>query len=174
MFIGYPDGYKGWKFYNPTTKCTIISECADFDERNTISSPTPTLPSIQSHTPRYTAPDIEDTPEDNALEAPRVLHPGGHLILLGSRTQNPTPQLQHLNHSQMLLRLHLLHLSLCRVRLALVCACLEEFARDLKNGGNSAQHSWSTMTRTTLMTKKLILCTVLPLIQHIPGHSERP
>ncbi|KAI0923982.1 hypothetical protein AcV5_010529 [Taiwanofungus camphoratus] len=33
VFIGYPDGYKGWKFYNPTTKKTIISERADFDER---------------------------------------------------------------------------------------------------------------------------------------------
>ena len=33
IFIGYPEGYKGWKFYNPTTKKTIISERADFDER---------------------------------------------------------------------------------------------------------------------------------------------
>ena len=31
IFIGYPDGYKGWKFYNPTEK-VIISERADFDE----------------------------------------------------------------------------------------------------------------------------------------------
>src|ERR1700742_2036699 len=33
IFIGYPDGYKGWKFYNPTTKKVVISERADFDER---------------------------------------------------------------------------------------------------------------------------------------------
>ena len=33
VFIGYPDGYKGWMFYNPTTKRTVISECAEFDER---------------------------------------------------------------------------------------------------------------------------------------------
>ena len=46
MFIGYPDGYKGWKFYNPTTKCTIISEHIDFDEHTPISLPTPTLPTI--------------------------------------------------------------------------------------------------------------------------------
>ena len=32
VFIGYPDGYKGWKFYNPITKCAVISECAEFDE----------------------------------------------------------------------------------------------------------------------------------------------
>jgi transposase InsO family protein len=33
VFIGYPDGYKGWKFYNPTTKKVVISERAEFDER---------------------------------------------------------------------------------------------------------------------------------------------
>ena len=33
VFIGYPTGYKGWKFYNPTTKKVIISERAEFDER---------------------------------------------------------------------------------------------------------------------------------------------
>jgi hypothetical protein len=33
VFIGYPAGYKGWLFYNPTTKKTIISERAEFDER---------------------------------------------------------------------------------------------------------------------------------------------
>ena len=26
IFIGYPSGYKGWKFYNPETKKVIISE----------------------------------------------------------------------------------------------------------------------------------------------------
>ena len=33
VFIGYPDGYKGWKFYNPTSRRVIISERAEFDER---------------------------------------------------------------------------------------------------------------------------------------------
>ena len=33
IFIGYPQGYKGWKFYNPDTKKVLISEHADFDER---------------------------------------------------------------------------------------------------------------------------------------------
>src|SRR6202012_6309436 len=32
VFIGYPDGYKGWKFWDPVSKCTIISERAEFDE----------------------------------------------------------------------------------------------------------------------------------------------
>ena len=26
IFIGYPPDYKGWKFYNPVTKTTVISE----------------------------------------------------------------------------------------------------------------------------------------------------
>jgi len=33
--FGYPDGYKGRKFYNPKTKKVIISERADFDEQYT-------------------------------------------------------------------------------------------------------------------------------------------
>ena len=32
IFIGYPQEYKGWKFYNPGTKRVIILECANFDE----------------------------------------------------------------------------------------------------------------------------------------------
>lgn len=26
IFIGYPDGFKAWKFYNPATKRIVISE----------------------------------------------------------------------------------------------------------------------------------------------------
>ncbi len=33
IFIGYPQSYKGWKFYNPLTRQVLISERADFDER---------------------------------------------------------------------------------------------------------------------------------------------
>ena len=33
IFLGYPDGYKGWRFYNPSTKRIVISERAIFDER---------------------------------------------------------------------------------------------------------------------------------------------
>ena len=32
VFIGYPAGYKGWKFYNPGNKKVVISKRADFDE----------------------------------------------------------------------------------------------------------------------------------------------
>jgi len=33
IFVGYPPGYKAWKFYNPVTKKFVISERAIFDER---------------------------------------------------------------------------------------------------------------------------------------------
>jgi len=33
VFIGYPGGYKGWSFYNPLTKKTIVSDSVTFDER---------------------------------------------------------------------------------------------------------------------------------------------
>ena len=43
-FIGYPAGYKGWKFYNPVTKKVIISERAEFDERYFLCSKGPRGP----------------------------------------------------------------------------------------------------------------------------------
>src|SRR5204863_7736443 len=59
VFIGYPPGYKGWKFYNPVTKHVVISERAEFDERYfpcSKDSKGPAvfslvLPSISSQTP---------------------------------------------------------------------------------------------------------------------------
>jgi len=33
IFMGYPSGYNGWKFYNPTTQKYLISERAEFNER---------------------------------------------------------------------------------------------------------------------------------------------
>ncbi|GLB43908.1 putative encoded by [Lyophyllum shimeji] len=35
VFIGYPEGVKGWKFFNPKIRKVIVSERADFDERYT-------------------------------------------------------------------------------------------------------------------------------------------
>ena len=45
IFIGYPPDYKGWKFYNPITKKSVVSECAQFDERYFlgIKESTPTI-----------------------------------------------------------------------------------------------------------------------------------
>jgi hypothetical protein len=47
IFIGYVQGYRGWKFYNPLTKQTLISECAGFDEHFFIH---------QRHTASFAAP----------------------------------------------------------------------------------------------------------------------
>src|SRR6201746_2156918 len=80
VFIGYPQGYKGWKFYNPTTKKTVIAERADFDERyfplsKRPSSPSIPLPSPVENTPAVlptTAP-VETTPVAPIRPAPRSL-----------------------------------------------------------------------------------------------------
>ena len=34
VFIGYPSGVKGWKFWNPVTKKCVISNDAEFDKQN--------------------------------------------------------------------------------------------------------------------------------------------
>jgi len=52
VFIGYSAGYKSWLFYNPTTKKTIISERAEFDEHHfpglsKSKSPLPLSPSAE-------------------------------------------------------------------------------------------------------------------------------
>ena len=63
IFIGYADGYKGWKFYNPTTRKVVISERADFDERymyynKSLSMPPPhpqnSEPNDESNSSDYT------------------------------------------------------------------------------------------------------------------------
>src|ERR1700712_3703123 len=66
VFIGYPQGYKGWKFYNPTSKKTVISERADFDERYFTLSKRPSSPSID---PPSTA--VETTPARATAPLPR-------------------------------------------------------------------------------------------------------
>ena len=48
IFIGYPDGVKGWKFWNPETKKVVISERAEFDEHYTYRT-AGKLPSVQTH-----------------------------------------------------------------------------------------------------------------------------
>ena len=67
VFIGYPQGYKGWKFYNPTTKKVVISERADFDERYFPMSKRPTSAS-------FPAPsvEVESTPSTTPATVPRT------------------------------------------------------------------------------------------------------
>jgi hypothetical protein len=60
VFIGYPQGYKGWKFYNPVTKKVFISERADFDERYFMLQ-------------RHSVPHLPPTRPDTLLETPPVI-----------------------------------------------------------------------------------------------------
>jgi hypothetical protein len=66
IFIGYPSDYKGWKFYNPVTKKSIISERAQFDERYFLgikgSIPTITPTSLLEHPPTPSSPDSSQQP----------------------------------------------------------------------------------------------------------------
>ena len=70
IFIGYPDGYKGWKFYNPETNKVIICECADFDERYTYKGQLLTPKERIDPEPQPLIPGIEDDalPNDIATE----------------------------------------------------------------------------------------------------------
>ena len=67
IFIGYPPDYKGWKFYNPVTKKSVISECAQFDERYFLgikgSNPTIIPTSLLEDPPTPSQPSVPlDTP----------------------------------------------------------------------------------------------------------------
>jgi len=78
VFIGYPPGYKGWKFYNPTTKRTIIFERADFDECpvNTSSTKHPAVVNHQQLNPPnapYAPPELTgDVDDDEPVAAPEM------------------------------------------------------------------------------------------------------
>jgi hypothetical protein len=79
VFIGYPAGYKGWKFYNPNTKKSFICERADFDERffpSNRSNPSPSisltpspLPPLDTVNDNAQMPDLEGDNNDIPLPA---------------------------------------------------------------------------------------------------------
>ncbi|OAX32542.1 hypothetical protein K503DRAFT_843119 [Rhizopogon vinicolor AM-OR11-026] len=80
VFIGYPQGYKGWKFYNPTTKKTVIAERANFDARHFPLSKCPTEPSVLVPiTPTHSLPlpnrPTPSLPLAKTPEAPHDIHP---------------------------------------------------------------------------------------------------
>jgi len=85
VFIGYPPGYKGWKFYNATTKHIIISEHADFDECpvNTTLTQHPAVVNHQQLNPSnapYVPPKLTgDVNDDEPVAAPEMLPPQGEL-----------------------------------------------------------------------------------------------
>ena len=66
VFIGYPQGYKGWKFYNPTMKKVVISERADFDKKYFPMSKHFTSPSFAPP-----SAEVESTPSTPPALVPR-------------------------------------------------------------------------------------------------------
>ncbi len=91
VFIGYPMGYKGWKFYNPVTKCVVISECAEFDERyfpglkHHWNEPAvnPNLPLIISEwVDPATAVQLPDNDDDDEPPPPKRVRLIHHCLLL--------------------------------------------------------------------------------------------
>jgi hypothetical protein len=104
IFIGYPPDYKGWKFYNPVTKKSVISERAQFDERYFLgikeSVPTIVSTSLLEHPPTHTSlsqqpssvplniPPPDDSDGDSADFEDVYDHGGG---IVGSAPTHPTP-----------------------------------------------------------------------------------
>src|SRR6266404_4258343 len=82
VFIGYPQGYKGWKFYNPVTKKVIISERADFDERFFMlqKHSVPQLPPPHPESLIDPPPTVSLLPEllDDALDPPEDPQKSNH------------------------------------------------------------------------------------------------
>jgi len=103
VFIGYPAGYKGWKFYNPTTKKTIICERAEFDERSFLLKPSnpplpPLLPNTQPDPVAQTdvqVPDLrgdDDLPPQNDAVIPALAPAPAPLPLAPLHVQPPLPE----------------------------------------------------------------------------------
>lgn len=61
IFVGYPAQYKGWEFYNPSTKRLVLSDRADFDER--------VFPGLATRIPE---PPAFPTPPASSLPPPLV------------------------------------------------------------------------------------------------------
>jgi hypothetical protein len=75
IFIGYPDGYKGWKFYIPSTKKAVISERADFDERYFPGLKKDLLAAVpNNYYPPAAPPQIVQMPELEGDNAPPNAH----------------------------------------------------------------------------------------------------
>ena len=80
IFLGYPDGYKGWRFYNPSTKRIVLSERAIFDERyqpglkdwNSTLLHHPTPPDM----PQDALPSSAERPDTPSIPIPPLDIPG--------------------------------------------------------------------------------------------------
>jgi transposase InsO family protein len=79
VFIGYPPEYKGWLFYNPMTKKTIISNTAEFDERvfpglsqSSKNVPLPPEPEMREPEERRTHTDVQEQVGDLPLAVENI------------------------------------------------------------------------------------------------------
>ena len=105
IFIGYPPDYKGWKFYNPITKKSIISERAQFDERYFLgiqgSTPAviptsllkhPPTPTSQQPSPISNLPPPDDSDEDYEYSDFGDVHNHGGDGNGSDSTHSPSPR----------------------------------------------------------------------------------
>ena len=83
IFLGYPEGYKGWRFYNPATKRVIISERAVFDERYLpgLKNWNSTLASLSlpPSTPHSTPASSSESSDPQSIEIPPLVVKGSTL-----------------------------------------------------------------------------------------------
>jgi hypothetical protein len=97
VFIGYPAGYKGWKFYNPLTKRSVISERADFDERyfpgtsRALLDAVPSFAGPPSSPESQTVSEPSPAPPASHLGVPPLLDEGGSISPLPARSEPPCP-----------------------------------------------------------------------------------
>jgi hypothetical protein len=64
VFMGYPAGFKAWKFWNPTAQRLIIAERAEFEKR---SFPTNKPKPAEQPPASIPAPALDDIPAVPAL-----------------------------------------------------------------------------------------------------------
>ena len=100
IFIGYPQGYKAWKFYSPGSKKVIISERADFDEcffiyqkHSTPQLPPPHPDSLLEPSPPYVhLPESLDDDLDDFRSSQQPVHGGdGHTSSVQPPVHSKTP-----------------------------------------------------------------------------------
>src|SRR5258708_9691356 len=78
IFIGYSQGFKGWKFYNPLTRQVLILERADFDERFFINQ-------------KHSAPHLPSPRPESLFESPS---PPAHLPIMLDSTLDDCNKLE--------------------------------------------------------------------------------
>ena len=156
IFLGYPEGYKGWKFYNPTSKRTLISERADFDEKYfpmSKRSPLPSqpppaapavvppLPSVEYYNPGATL--------DSESECNEVLDHGWEPIPLPANPEPPAIPDEVI--APLCAPLLLIHVPDHLVLSELAPDCLCALDTNLGSAGSSLLCNWTTLCAKVVM-----------------------